>query len=342
MMSDSMTTELGDQPRVSIIIPAFNEANEIKSALAQMTSQTYPNREIIVVDDGSTDGTFDLATAEAAANQGIKVIRANHGGPSFARNLGVRESSGDVVFFGECDCVYDSNYVEKAIEALRDNRKAGAVCLTGAPLTLKRTLATDCIELENILQHELLKRGKIKPFYAWVFTRKAFEAVGGFDEKLFQAEDRDLFGRVVRAGYEIAWISGIHWRHKRTETLGELVRKWFVRGKTRVLFSLKNRKFSDLAKTLLPFWVLILGIALLSIVPIAGGTLVILVLALIVLQTSRVAVYTWTSVKRKRVFLEYPIFLASRNFSSALGYSYGIVRILSLKLRGKEVTFKSV
>jgi glycosyltransferase involved in cell wall biosynthesis len=342
MISSSKTAELTDQPRVSIIVPAYNEAGEIKEAISQMTHQDYSNREILIVDDGSTDRTFEVASGEAASGNGIRVIRASHGGPSFARNLGVKESTGEVIFFGECDCVYDSDYVQKAIETLRNNPKAGAVCLTGAPLTLKRTFATDCIELENVLQHVLLKKGKIKPFYAWVFTRKAFESVGGFDEKLFQAEDRDLFGRVVNAGFEIALVPGINWRHKRVDTLNELIEKWFRRGRTRVLFSIKNRKFSDLAKTLLPFWLFVSGIILLAISPVVGAILVLLVVASILVQTLRVASNTWSAVKRKRVFFEYPIFLASRNFSSALGYTYGVIRILILKTQNKEVSFKTV
>src|SRR5579875_599202 len=122
---------------VSIVLPAYNEENEILSALHDLDSQTYQDKEIIVVDDGSTDSTASLAESFAARNDHTKVIRAKHAGPSAARNLGIKFSSGDVIFFGECDCSYDSRYVERAMNALRANPEAGAVCLTGAPLKVR-------------------------------------------------------------------------------------------------------------------------------------------------------------------------------------------------------------
>lgn len=335
-------SEIEALPLVAIILPAYNEEKEIDSAINQLISQTYSNREIIVVDDGSTDGTFDKALAAASGKKGMRVIRANHGGPSYARNLGVKESSGEIVFFGECDCVYDPDYLQKAIKALSGNPKAGAVCLTGGPLKLKSTMATNCIELENNLQHKLLETGKIKPFYAWVFWREVFNKVGGYDEKLFQAEDRDLFGRVVRAGYEIAWVPGINWRHKRVETLSELSSKWFARGRTRVLFAFKNRLVYDLAKAFLPFWAFILGIILLFVLPIAGGLLMLLVGMLFLLQAARVTRIVWLNVKSKLVLIEYPFFLVTRNFSTAIGYTVGGFKLLIGKIQGKSPSYKEV
>lgn len=329
-------------PLVSVIIPAFNEENEIEMVINEMLKQTYAKTEIIIVDDGSTDQTYAKASAMLSGHEATKIVRGTHGGPSYARNLGVRESKGDIVFFGECDCIYDPDYIEKAVKALGDNKLAGAVCLTGAPFKLKSTLATDCIELENIQQHNLLKTGRIKPFYAWVFSKSIFITVGGFDEKLFQAEDRDLFNRVVKAGYQIAWVPGIHWRHKRAETLSELGKKWFLRGRTRVLYSVKNRLYLDLAKALLPFWVLVLGILTLFFFPVFGLALVLFVLILFLIQTSRVMRVTWSSVKPKRVFLEYPMFLATRNFSTALGYTSGIVMIFIRKAQKREITYRNI
>lgn len=339
--STQVNSKNQDLPLVAIILPAYNEENEIESAINELANQTYANKAIIVVDDGSTDKTYDKALVEAERKDGIRVIRANHGGPSYARNLGVRESTGEIVFFGECDCVYDADYVEKAVEALERNPKAGAVCLTGAPLKLKSTLATDCIEVENILQHKLLESGKIKPFYAWVYWRDVFSKVGGYDEKLFQAEDKDLFSRVVKAGYDIAWVPGIHWRHKRVESLSELSVKWFKRGRTRVLFSLKNRLASDLAKALVPFWALVMGIVLLFISAFIGISVILLVAALFLIQSARVARMIWHDAKKKRVFISYPIFLVTRNFSTAIGYTFGIFKILIRKMQRKEISYKS-
>ena len=307
-----------------------------------MVKQTYLNREIIIVDDGSTDGTFNNARVAVDGKSGVRIIRANHGGPSYARNLGVKESTGEIVFFGECDCVYDSDYVEKAVQALSRNQKAGAVCLTGAPLKLKSTLATDCIELENVLQHKLLESGKIKPFYAWVYWRDVFNKVGGYDEKLFQAEDRDLFGRVVKAGYEIAWIPGIHWRHKRVETLAELAGKWFRRGRTRVLFSLKNRLFLDLCKSLAPFWALVVGILVLFISPVFGVAIILLVFVLFLAQSARVERMVGPMSNQSVFFSNIFRSWLQEILVPAIGYTFGVFKILIRKAQGKEVSYKNL
>lgn len=340
-MADSETKER-KFPKVSIIIPAYNEEGEIASAINEMSKQTYRNREIIVVDDGSTDQTFKRALESANDLSNARVIQAKHGGPSRARNVGARESSGDIVFFGECDCMYDSDYVEKAVDSLCKTPEAGAVCLTGGPLKLRSTLATNCIEIENVVQHRLLNEGKIKPFYAWVYRRDVFDKVGGFDEKLFQAEDKDLFSRVTKAGSSIAWIPGIHWRHKRAETTFELAQKWFRRGRTRVLFSLKHKLLRDLGRSLLPFWALVVGVIQLFFIWQIGLILIVAVLGTFLVQSIRIALISWNGVKRKRAFLGYPIFIVTRNFSTALGYSFGLVNVTIRRMQGKEISYRDV
>ncbi|MDG6994405.1 MAG: glycosyltransferase [Nitrososphaerota archaeon] len=331
-----------DLPLVSMVLPVFNEEKEIRNALAELGKQTYSNSEIIVVDDGSSDKTCEIAGEVGNSLKNFRVIRTKHRGPSSARNEGTKESKGDIVFFGECDCVYDADYLDKAVVALKKNPEAGAVCLTGGPLNLKSTLATDCIELENKLQHKLLEEGKIKPFYAWVFRREALEKTGGFDERLFQAEDKDLFRRVTEAGYKIAWVPGINWRHKRSETLSELSRKWFARGRTRVLYSLKHGLVTDLAKTLFPLWVFALGVLLLLYSPLVGGMLILLVLLLFLGQSLRIVLYVRPDSDLAKLVFIYPVFLIARNFSSGLGYSYGLLRYLGLRIQGVEITYDKV
>ena len=316
---------------MSIVLPAYNEQQEIESAISEMEKQSYKNREILIVDDGSTDNTFNAAKQIAVALNDIQVITTSHGGPSHARNVGIKSSSGEIVFFGECDCTYSADYLELAVKALQDKPTAGAVCLTGGPLEIRRTVAIRCIYLENVLQHTLLNAGKIKPFYAWVYRKEALDKVGGFDENLFQGEDKDLFRRVVSDGNEIAWIPGIHWWHKRSETLFEMAKKWFSRARTRLLFSLKNRLFFDMAKTMAPVWLVVLGIVLLiSSQYLVGGILLAVVAAGIFVQAFRTMTATWSSVTEKSVYVYYPVYLATRNFSSGLGYTYGLIRLISL------------
>jgi glycosyltransferase involved in cell wall biosynthesis len=329
-------------PKVSIVLPVYNSENELSDVLLEMDKQTYRDREIVIVDDGSTDGTWDLGARLSAGRSDIILVKTEHRGASHARNAGVEKATGEIIFFSESDCVYDDNYLQKAVDSLDSHPEAGAVCLTGAPLITRLTLATQSIDIENKMQHALLNQGKIKPFYAWVYRRGALVKLGGFDERLFQGEDKDLFSRLKKAEYGVAWVPGVNWRHRRDQTTLQLARKWFTRGRSRVLFSIKHRRISDILKTLAPFWATVLGIVLLLVSPIVGGLIILLVALLFLVHSLRVMRISWPLVQRKRTFLGYPIFVLTRNFSMALGYSVALPTILVRKIEGKRIAWDNV
>ena len=329
-------------PNVSIVLPVYNSSRELAAALSELDAQSYHDREIILVDDGSTDDTANVAATLSAGRDDIVLTRTDHRGASHARNAGVEKARGQIIFFAESDCVYDPSYLQKAVDALGSQPKAGAVCLTGAPLITRSTLATQCIDVENKVQHSLLDQGKIKPFYAWVYRRDVLVALGGFDERLFQGEDKDLFRRLERAHYEVAWVPGVNWRHRRDQTTFQLARKWFTRGRTRILYSIKQRRAFDIIKTMAPFWTIVLGLILLVRLPLYGALLLLLVGLLFVAQTVRIMRVSWPFVQRKRVYLGYPIFVMTRNLSMAMGYSVAIVTIIARKIQGREIAWNNV
>ena len=334
--------ELNDTPKVSIVLPMYNSEKDVAEVLAELDRQSYRDREMILVDDGSTDGTRKVATELTSGRNDVTVVETNHGGASHARNAGVGKARGEIVFFAESDCVYDPMYLQRAVDSLDSDPKAGAVCLTGAPLITRSTLATQSIDIENKVQHQLLNQGKIKPFYAWVYRKEVLMELGGFDEKLFQGEDKDLFSRVKRAGYTVAWVPGINWWHRRDQTTPQLAKKWFTRGRTRVLFSIKHRRILDILKTVAPFWVTVLGVVLLIRSPLLGALVLLFVALLFIGTTLKVMKISWPVVKRKRTFLGYPLFVMTRNFSMAMGYSIALVTILIRKIEGKETAWNNV
>lgn len=333
----------GASPRVSIVLPAYNSADDLAETLDQLERQSYREREIIVVDDGSTDKTAEIAAAFASIRPDVSLVRTAHLGASHARNSGFKAARGDVIFFSETDCVYDPAYVEKAVAALESQSGAGAVCLTGAPLITRSTLGTQCIDIENKVQHALLAQGKIKPFYAWVYRRDVLEKLGGFDERLFQGEDRDLFRRLQGAGYQVAWVPGINWRHKRDQTLSYLAKRWFTRGRTRLLYTLKHRLWPDVLKTMAPFWLFVAALVIASAVSLAYGLfLALLVPAMITVYSLRNVRISWPYIAKKRIYLGYPLFVTVRNFSMAIGYSYGFAAILVRKAQGRQISWQNV
>jgi len=332
----------GQEPKVSIVLPLYNSAAELPSMLSEIDKQTYRSREVIIVDDGSSDSTWDVVNRLSSGRYDVTTVRTEHLGASHARNVGATRADGEIIFFAESDCVYDEQFVLKAVESLDSQPNAGAVCLTGAPLITRTTLATRCIDVENKVQHKLLNEGKIRPFYAWVYKKEVFSDLGGFDERLFQGEDKDLFSRLKSAGYSVAWVPGVNWRHRRDQTTFQMVQKWVTRGRSRILYALKHRQVSDIAKTLLPLWVTVIGLLTLLWFPLVGAVLLLVVVVVFIVQTARIAAISWSEVDKKSVFLGYPAFVAARNFSMAMGYSIALVKVVERKIQGREANWSNV
>lgn len=109
------------QPRVSIIIPAYNTESYIAECINSVLVQTYKNLEVIVVDDGSTDGTADIARAIAETDKRVEVISQQNSGQGGARNTGLRKASGEIIFFLDSDDYFSPDIVEQAVAAMLHN-----------------------------------------------------------------------------------------------------------------------------------------------------------------------------------------------------------------------------
>jgi glycosyltransferase involved in cell wall biosynthesis len=341
-MNETNSELLTKAPTVSVVLPTYNEAGEILTTFAEFERQTFHDFEVLVIDDGSTDDTVRLAKEYAMARKNYHVILTEHRGPAHAYNVGIREAKGDIIFIGEGDCVYDEDFLEQAVHAFEVDPGANAVCLTGGPLLVRSTLATECILIENAVQHQLLRKGKIKPFYAWVFRKDAIMGVGGYDESLHQGEDKDLFRRFTHAGNKVAWVPGIHWKHKRDLTLAQLLYKSYRRGRSRSLVSLKHRLALELIRKLGPLWGLVAVPIIGAFSSFASVALLFLVLLATIARSISVVVTSWPLVERKRFYFGYPFFLLSRNLATGLGYSVGIAMVLIRKLRGQEISWQNV
>ena len=97
------------EPLISVIVAAYNCRDTISKCLESLSSLDHPGYEVIVVDDGSTDGTAELCETFS----GVKVIRLDRGGPSRARNTGVRKARGKLVAFTDGDCFVDSRWLKE-------------------------------------------------------------------------------------------------------------------------------------------------------------------------------------------------------------------------------------
>lgn len=111
------------EPSISVIIPAYNVSNYLRSAIGSVLAQTWPASEIIVVDDGSTDNTATVA----AGFVGVRLIRKIHSGIATTRNLGIQAATGNYLAFLDADDLWLPEKLEKQLALLRSNTKTKAV-----------------------------------------------------------------------------------------------------------------------------------------------------------------------------------------------------------------------
>src|SRR5437016_13270877 len=171
---------------VSILIPCFNAEKYIAEAIESALSQTWERREIIVVDDSSTDESLKIALS--FGRQGVKVITQDHLGASAARNRGLREANGDFIQFLDADDLLSIRKVE--IRMLRLQREPRGT-ITSCAWARFRKYPEECVVQpepiwRNLLPVEWLvtswRRGGMMPSHAWLTPREVVEKAGRWDE----------------------------------------------------------------------------------------------------------------------------------------------------------------
>ena len=111
---------------ISIIIPVYNRMDYLGECLNSVLNQTYQNLEIILIDDGSSDGTLELCKQYGEKDSRIVLIAANHGGVSKARNLGLDAAKGSFILFVDSDDVLHPSLAETLLRGLVDTGAAMA------------------------------------------------------------------------------------------------------------------------------------------------------------------------------------------------------------------------
>jgi len=203
---------------VSVIVPAYNCEKTISQTLKGILAQNYSGPfEVIVVDDGSSDAT---ATVVKSFEQ-IKYIRQENRGPASARNRGLKESSGETVFFTDSDCVPEVDWISKAI--VHFSKPETAVVAGSYGIINAKNLLARCIHKEIIFRHERRMPAFPKSFGSYNFCarKKILEAVGGFNEEypLASGEDNDLSYKISKHGYKIYFEKNSRVHHRYPQQL---------------------------------------------------------------------------------------------------------------------------
>ncbi|SCG70930.1 bifunctional polysaccharide deacetylase/glycosyltransferase family 2 protein [Micromonospora halophytica] len=210
---------------VSVIVPAYNEAANIAATVRSLVSSAYPALEVIVVDDGSSDGTADIV--ERMGLRGVRVIRQANAGKPAALNTGIRAARANLLVLVDGDTVFQPDTVHRLVQGFADPT-VGAIS-GNTKVANRRRLLGRWQHLEYVIgfnldrrMYDVLECMPTIPGAIGAFRREVLLAVGGVPSDTL-AEDTDLTMKVLRAGWRVVYEEGaIAW----TEAPSSLRQLW--------------------------------------------------------------------------------------------------------------------
>ncbi len=191
------------RPKISVVIPCYNQGHYINEAVESVLSQTYQDFEIVIVNDGSTDN-FTNELFSSFLNPKIKIITTKNNGVVSARNIGIKESKGEYILPLDSDDKIGKEYLEKAVEILDQNKGIGIVyCNAEFFGDKKGKWKLPEYSLEKMLLKNII-------FCSALFRKKDWEKVGGYNSNMeLGLEDWDFWLSLIEIGIKVFKIPEI-------------------------------------------------------------------------------------------------------------------------------------
>ena len=235
-----------DQP-VSVVMPIYNERENVAAAVLSIANGDYPEIEVVVVDDGSTDGSADVVAALDLPN--VRIIRIPNGGKANALNVGIAHASHDIIVMVDGDTVFEPDSLRLLVQPFADPRVGGVA--GNVKVSNRRSLIGRWQHIEYVIGcnldrrfFEILQCMPTIPGAIGAYRRDALRDVGGVSDRTL-AEDTDLTMAIIRAGWRVvyeekarAWTEAPNslrqlWRQRFRWSYGTMQALWAHRGALR-------------------------------------------------------------------------------------------------------------
>lgn len=225
-------------PRVSVVVCSYNGAATLDECLASLTRLEYPDYEVILVDDGSTDATHQIA----ARYPSVRYLHQENRGLGVARNVGAEAATGQIVAYTDSDCVADEHWLAYLVQSMRDQGVDGIGGPNIPPLSDNWTAR--CVAVSpGGPSHVMLddRRAEHLPGCNMAFRRDKLLEIGGFGPQYRQAgDDVDICWRFLDAGHSLGYAPGaVVWHHRRN-TVGAYLRQQKGYGRSEALVQLQH------------------------------------------------------------------------------------------------------
>jgi GT2 family glycosyltransferase len=226
----------GPWPRVSVVVCTHNGAQTLPQCLDGVDALSYPDFETIVVDDGSSDASADIARARGAI-----LVETEHRGLSAARNAGIERASGEIVAFLDDDAFPDPDWLQYVAAPLRADGHGGI----GGPNIPpdEDSLVADCVAAApggpiHVLISD--REAEHVPGCNMAFRKSALEKIGSFDERFRVAgDDVDVCWRLQESGRTLGFSAGAVVMHRRRDSVHRYLKQQYGYGKAEALLERK-------------------------------------------------------------------------------------------------------
>jgi lipopolysaccharide/colanic/teichoic acid biosynthesis glycosyltransferase/GT2 family glycosyltransferase len=229
------------------VVPAYNAAGTLDDCLLALLHQTVPRSsyEIIVVDDGSLDATWDVASTYC--DRGVCLVRQDNQGAASARNTGVQHSSGSLLLFTDSDCAPRPDWIERMAGAFCQADVVGA---KGTYLTRQRSRMARFVQIEYEDRYDRMRgqdRINFVDTYSAGYRRDVFLQNGGFDPTVRYVEDQEFSFRLAEKGYRLVFVPEAQVYHRHDQDVLEYFERKFRIGvwKARIMQRHPERIASD-------------------------------------------------------------------------------------------------
>lgn len=201
--------------KVSIIIPLYNAEQYIAECLDSVVKQTYKNIEIIIVDDGSTDGSLDIVKSLYSGEKRIILLSQENKGASAARNVGLQRATGKYIQFLDADDKLDENKIQiqmdllKSLQYPKDILVFSAWTILGKPFEeMGQNQKTVWHDYENPIDIlvDFPLNGCCLPLYVYLTSIELIKKAGGWDETLTLNDDGEFFARVINESASLRFV----------------------------------------------------------------------------------------------------------------------------------------
>lgn len=189
---------------ISIVIPLFNKSESVFGTISSVLGQSYQDFEIIIVDDGSTDDSFQVVSRFGQLEPKLTLIQKKNGGVCSARNTGIRAAKGDYIALLDADDIWDKDYLQEQMKMVEDFPECSMWGINyGETIdgTIIRDVPTGLPKgYRGIVEDYFRIPGRISDLFcsSSVLIRKSvFDHIGLFDERIRYAEDSDMWFRII-------------------------------------------------------------------------------------------------------------------------------------------------